>query len=99
MQINKKTAQMIYPCGLYGAGEQNRTADLFITNEVHYHCATPACHSKTSNIISDFAAFVNRLLRFFYCERENAVTVLVSNTFLLQVGCCSRRVSATALVR
>ena len=28
-----------------GAGEQNWTADLFITNEVHYLCATPASFS------------------------------------------------------
>lgn len=42
-----------------GAGERNRTADLFITNEVHYLCATPALLHDTSVIISVIIWFVN----------------------------------------
>jgi hypothetical protein len=33
-----------------GAAGKNRTYDLFITNEVHYHCATAATVTKIRNL-------------------------------------------------
>ena len=53
---NKNGLNRIGKPFLRGAGEQNRTADLFITNEVHYLCATPACvkHKRYYNKYYDF---------------------------------------------
>ena len=51
------------PSFSYGAGEQNRTADLFITNEVHYLCATPAClmtHSVLYQITRHLSSFFRK---------------------------------------
>jgi hypothetical protein len=45
IKLSESAKKQGFPCfNLYrnGAGEGTRTPDLLITNQLHYHCATPA---------------------------------------------------------
>lgn len=47
----RESAKRLTPASLLGAGDRSRTRNPLITNQVHYHCATPAYSRSVSRPI------------------------------------------------